>query len=72
MNHYKYNRRQFLATSAALAGAALLTPSVLAAASAKKLSAVDQVTLGRTGLKLSRLGIGTGTNSGKVQRDLGR
>lgn len=72
MNHHKFNRRQFLTASAALAGAALLSPSVLAAASAKKLSAVDQVTLGKTGLKLSRLGIGTGTNGGKVQRDLGR
>jgi predicted aldo/keto reductase-like oxidoreductase len=34
-------------------------------------TAVDQVTLGKTGLKLSRLGIGTGSNSGSVQRALG-
>jgi hypothetical protein len=27
--------------------------------------------LGKTGLKLSRLGIGTGSNSGNVQRSLG-
>jgi predicted aldo/keto reductase-like oxidoreductase len=33
---------------------------------------VDQVTLGKTGIKLSRLGIGTGSNSGSVQRALGR
>jgi len=32
---------------------------------------VDQVTLGKTGLKLSRLGIGTGTHGGRVQRSLG-
>jgi len=32
---------------------------------------VDQVTLGKTGLKLSRLGFGAGSNSGNVQRSLG-
>jgi aryl-alcohol dehydrogenase-like predicted oxidoreductase len=30
------------------------------------------VTLGKTGIRLSRLGIGTGSNSGEVQRALGR
>ena len=39
---------------------------------AGKRTAVDQVTLGRTGIKLSRLGMGTGSNSGQVQRSLGR
>jgi predicted aldo/keto reductase-like oxidoreductase len=33
---------------------------------------VDQVTLGQTGIKLSRLGMGTGSNSGQIQFDLGR
>ncbi len=33
-------------------------------------TAVDQVPLGKTGLKLSRLGFGTGSNSGHVQRAL--
>lgn len=37
-----------------------------------KRTASDQVTLGHTGIKLSRLGIGTGSNSGEVQRSLGR
>ena len=37
-----------------------------------KRTAVDQVTLGRTGIKLSRLGMGTGSNSGNVQFQLGR
>lgn len=67
------SRRQFIGKSAALAGAAWFTPAILAAAEpAKVRTAVDQVILGKTGLKLSRLGIGTGTNSGNVQRSLGR
>jgi predicted aldo/keto reductase-like oxidoreductase len=43
-----------------------------AADKAAKRTAADQVTLGKTGIKLSRLGIGTGSNSGEVQRSLGR
>jgi predicted aldo/keto reductase-like oxidoreductase len=67
----RINRRRFLETTTALAGAALLPPKELFAASQKR-TAVDQVTLGKTGIKLSRLGIGTGSNSGQVQRSLGR
>jgi len=37
-----------------------------------KRSATDQVTLGNTGIKLSRVGFGTGSNSGHVQHDLGQ
>src|SRR5208282_3734849 len=37
-----------------------------------KRTATDQVTLGKTGIKLSRLGMGTGSNSGHVQTALGR
>ena len=33
---------------------------------------MDQVALGKTGLKCSRLGFGTGSNSGNVQRALGQ
>jgi predicted aldo/keto reductase-like oxidoreductase len=40
-------------------------------AKVSKPTATDKVTLGKTGLKLSRLGIGTGTNGGRVQRGLG-
>jgi len=40
-------------------------------ASSKK-SAADQVVLGNTGIKLSRLGFGTGTNGGAVVKGLGR
>jgi predicted aldo/keto reductase-like oxidoreductase len=73
MTHRKFSRRQFLGTTITFAGAALLPPVALAAADkAAKRTAADQVTLGKTGLKLSRLGIGTGSNSGEVQRGLGR
>ena len=63
-------RRHFVTTTATLAGAAII-PSH-AAPSKRKPTAVDQVTLGKTGLKLSRLGIGTGSKGGSIQRKLGR
>ena len=66
------SRRQFLETSAALAGAALFSPLQLLAAEKPKRTAVDQVALGKTGLKLSRLGFGAGSNIGNVQRSLGQ
>ena len=67
------SRRHFIQTSAALAGAALLSPlGLVAAEKAIKRTAADQVTLGKTGIKLSRLGMGTGSNSGNVQFGLGR
>ena len=67
------NRRQFLERFAGAAGALLLTtcPWFRAEAAAKR-TAVDQVALGQTGIKLSRLGFGTGSNSGNVQHDLGQ
>jgi aryl-alcohol dehydrogenase-like predicted oxidoreductase len=75
MKRHGFNRRQFVQTSAALAGAAVLSPWALsnarAAAQAVKRSATDQVTLGKTGLKLSRLGFGTGAQ-GASQRSLGK
>jgi len=70
MNRLKLNRRQFLQTSAvAVAGAALL-PQAFAAAT--KRTATDQVTLGNTGIKLSRIGIGTGSNNGHDQSSQGK
>jgi len=70
------NRRQFIRTStAAVAGTALLsrwgTYNSFAATAAKR-TATDQVTLGKTGIKLSRLGIGTGVNSGRDQVGAGK
>jgi predicted aldo/keto reductase-like oxidoreductase len=69
MGHPRINRRRFLAGAALSAGAAL-TPGCVTAAG--KRTATDSVTLGKTGLKLSRLGIGLGSNSGNVQRNLGQ
>ncbi|MEY2466642.1 MAG: hypothetical protein QOD03_1163 [Verrucomicrobiota bacterium] len=70
MKNQKVSRRQFLQTTA-LAGAALMSPwslsNVLAAEPVAKRTAIDQVTLGKTGIKLSRLGMGTGVNSGHNQ-----
>jgi 1-deoxyxylulose-5-phosphate synthase len=66
----RINRRQFIRTSAvAIAGTALL-PHALAAATRR--TATDQVTLGNTGIKLSRLGIGTGSNNGHEQTAQGK
>lgn len=70
MSHQNISRRKFLGSAATLAGAALLPPKEIFPPPRKR-TAVDQVTLGRTGIRLSRLGIGTGSNSGQVQRDLG-
>jgi predicted aldo/keto reductase-like oxidoreductase len=72
MSRKGITRRQFIKGTAALAGTAFLTScTVSPLTKAKTPTAVDQVTLGKTGLKLSRLGIGTGTHGGRVQRDLG-
>ena len=64
----KMNRRQFLKTSAGLAVGAMVLPSC---SSATAKTAADKVALGKTGLTLSRLGIGCGTHGGRVQRSLG-
>ena len=77
LKRHGLNRRQFIRTSAALAGTALLSPWAIsgvraAAGPAGKRTAVDQVTLGKTGIKLSRLGFGTGSDSGREQTALGR
>ncbi len=72
MTMNQLNRRQFLGTSAALASAALFNPLNLFAAKKPKRTSADQVALGKTGLRCSRLGFGAGSNSGNVQRDLGQ
>ncbi len=64
------SRREFIERTAAVAGGVLLSP--LAARAAAKKTAVDLVPLGKTGLKPSRLGIGCGTTSGRVQQGLGQ
>ena len=67
MSKKEITRRQFIKSSAVLAGTTLLSSCT----TGPNPTAVDQVPLGGTGLRLSRLGIGTGTIGGSVQRDLG-
>ena len=64
-----YSRRDFLKTG--LAAAAVAGASSLALRAARE-TATDWVTLGRSGVKVTRLALGTGTMSGKVQRELGQ
>lgn len=72
MHREKITRREFIKGASALAGAAFISCEPLKTTGEKpKLTAIDQVTLGKTGLKLSRLGIGTGTRGGSIQRELG-
>jgi len=67
-----FSRRQFLKRSAFAAGALALAPDgLLRAQAAPKRTAVDEVTLGSTGIKLTRLGMGTGVNNGRTLTDLG-
>jgi hypothetical protein len=63
----RITRRQFIAGSAALAGGLLSGAQV----PAKARTGADVVTLGKTGIKTSLLGIGTGTRGGSEQRLLG-
>jgi len=64
------SRRNFLKIGlAAGAFTATATLPLLAATGGK---ATDWVTLGKSGVKVTRLAFGTGSNSGKVQRDLGQ
>jgi len=73
MHRKGITRRQFIQTTAALAGSVFLPSCALESAigGKTKRTATDQVSLGKTGLKLSRLGIGTGTRGGSIQRGLG-
>src|SRR5436309_13723493 len=64
-----YSRRDFLKTG--LAAAAVAGASGLPLRAARS-TATDWVTLGRSGVKVTRLALGTGTMSGKVQRELGQ
>ncbi len=67
------NRRQFLGQSAAVLGAIATASTPFASeTSAGKRSCTDKVVLGRSGVKVTRLGCGTGTNGGAIQRELGQ
>jgi len=64
-----YSRRDFLKTGLA-AGALAGIGSV--PLWAERETATDWITLGKSGVKVTRLAFGTGSFSGKVQRDLGQ
>ena len=64
-----FTRRDFLKTGLA---AGTLAVSGGLPLSARRGSATDMVTLGRSGMKVTRLAFGTGSFSGKVQRELGQ
>lgn len=63
------SRRQFLKTTLAAGAIAGVGSVPLLAESGK---ATDWVTLGESGIKVTRLAFGTGTNNGRVQRELGQ
>jgi aryl-alcohol dehydrogenase-like predicted oxidoreductase len=64
-----YSRRDFLKTG--LAAGALVGAGRLPLRAARG-TATDWVTLGKSGVKVTRLALGTGTISGRVQRELGQ
>ncbi|HET6178031.1 MAG TPA: aldo/keto reductase [Candidatus Sulfotelmatobacter sp.] len=65
----RYTRREFLKGGLA-AGALVATGSLPLLA--ERQTATDWVTLGKSGVKVTRLAFGTGSFSGQVQRDLGQ
>jgi predicted aldo/keto reductase-like oxidoreductase len=67
MNHI--SRRHLLKSGLAAASLASVGALPLLAESSK---ATDWVTLGNSGMKVTRLAFGTGTNNGQVQRQLGQ
>jgi 1-deoxyxylulose-5-phosphate synthase len=65
----QYTRREFVKTGLAV-GALAVTGSLPLMAGRQ--TATDWVTLGKSGVKVTRLAFGTGSFSGQVQRDLGQ
>jgi len=63
-----YSRRDFIRTG--IAAGALASGNLPLHAAPQ--TATDQITLGHSGAKVTRLAFGTGTMSGQVQRDLGQ
>lgn len=74
MSDSDFTRRQFLRNTAVITGVAIAAPwgaSQLLADPVKR-TATDQVTLGNTGIRLSRLGMGTGVDNGRIQAAIGK
>jgi 1-deoxyxylulose-5-phosphate synthase len=69
VNMADFSRRDLLKTG--LVAGALAGTGTLTLASERK-TAADWVTLGRSGVKVTRLAFGTGSMSGEVQRSLGQ
>jgi 1-deoxyxylulose-5-phosphate synthase len=65
------SRREFIQKSSAGAAVTLAATSGLSCSLTKR-SATDLVTLGESGVKVTRLGMGTGSNGGHVQRSIGQ
>ncbi len=63
----RLTRRRFLRDSLITVGAVAAVRDVFPA----KRSAVDKVVLGKSGVQVTRLGIGTGSQGGRIQRELG-
>lgn len=70
-NQIHITRRHFVKTSL-VAGAGVLALPSLQACARKPLTATDRVLLGQSGIQVSRLGVGTGSNGGYVQRSIGQ
>jgi predicted aldo/keto reductase-like oxidoreductase len=67
------NRREFVQKSATIAGAVVLASRWQTHAASSPGAAADWVPLGsKQGLKIPRLGIGTGSVGGSIQRNLGQ
>src|SRR5438105_11635730 len=64
-----YSRRDFLKTG--LAAGVLAGTGSLPLRAARG-TATDWVTLGKSGVKVTRLALGTGTMSGRTQREMGQ
>src|SRR5712672_4293740 len=64
-----YSRRDFLKTGLA---AGVLAGSGSLPLRAARGTAADWVTLGKSGVKVTRLAFGTGTMSGRTQREMGQ
>lgn len=68
----KQSRRAFLKATSGVALTAAVSSLSPAGATASTRSAVDLVPLGSTGVEICRLGIGTGSEGGSIQRALGQ
>lgn len=71
----RISRREFIRKSAEVTGVAIIGADLLAAEARPARTASDWVQLGRLnkkGIRIPRLGMGTGSINGKVQKDLGQ